>query len=140
VTILEESTKPSKILVVGDADLVTNRYDSLFSKETGKWEYRPKPFDEFKYDAIDPNIISGKRIPMFVYGNAEFLLNAVDYVMGDEAVLGVRARRITIKPLNAERIEKNVRFWQIINVGLPLVLILLFGLLMAYIRKRKYAN
>jgi ABC-2 type transport system permease protein len=140
VTILEESTAPSKILLVGDADIVTNRYDSLFSQETGKWEYRSKPFDEFKYDAIDPNIISGKQMPMFIYGNAEFLLNAVDYAMGDESVLGVRSRRITIKPLSEEKIASNVRFWQIINVGLPLILILIFGLLMAFLRKRKYAN
>lgn len=140
ITVLEESTKPAKVLLVGDADLVTNRYDSLFSKETGQWEYRSKPFDEFKYDAIDPNIISGKRMPMFIYGNAEFLLNAVDYTMGDEAVLGVRSRRITIKPLSEEKIANNVRFWQIINVGLPLVLIILFGIIMAYLRKRRYAN
>jgi gliding-associated putative ABC transporter substrate-binding component GldG len=140
VTILEESTAPSKILLVGDADIVTNRYDSLYSQETGKWEYRSKPFDEFKYDAIDPNIISGKQMPMFIYGNAEFLLNAVDYAMGDESVLGVRSRRISIKPLSEEKIASNVRFWQIINVGLPLILIVIFGLLMAFLRKRKYAN
>jgi len=77
---------------------------------------------------------------MFIYGNAEFLLNAVDYAMGDESVLGVRSRRISIKPLSEEKIASNVRFWQIINVGLPLILIVIFGLLMAFLRKRKYAN
>jgi len=137
---IEESTRASKVLVVGDADLLTNRYDSLFSQQTGKWEYRPKQFDEFKYDPIDPNIVSGKQMPMFIYGNAEFLLNVVDYTMGDESVLGVRSRRITIKPLNEQKIAANVRYWQIINVGLPLLLIICFGILMAVIRKRKYAN
>lgn len=137
---LEKSKSPSKVLLVGDADLVTNRFDSLLSKETGKWEYRSKPFDEFKYDAMDPNMASGKQMPMFIYGNAEFLLNAVDYTMGDESVLGVRSRRITLKPLNEQKIAKSVRFWQIINVGLPLFLIVIFGIFMAYLRKRKYAN
>lgn len=144
VSVLEESIRTSKILVVGDADIVTNRYDSLFSKASGKWEFRSKnhlePLVNFKYDPYDPNMLSGKRIPMFVYGNAEFLLNAVDYTMGDESVLGVRSRRITIKPLSEEKITNHVRFWQIINVGLPLLLIVVFGLVMAAIRKRKYAN
>ncbi len=140
ITILEESTKPSKVLLVADADVVTNRYDSLFSKETGKWEYRSKPFDEFKYEALDPNILSGKQMPMFIYGNAEFLLNAVDYTMGDESVLGVRARRITIKPLNEKKISEQARMWQVINVALPVILILLIGAFMAYLRKKRYTN
>lgn len=134
------SLVPSKVFVVGDADIVTNRYDSLLSVQTGKWEYRPKNFDEFKFDALDPYINSGKPMPKFIYGNGEFLLNAVDYVMGDEAVLGVRARRITIKPLNEAKIQKSARMWQVLNVAMPLVLIVLVGLLMAVIRKRKYAN
>jgi gliding-associated putative ABC transporter substrate-binding component GldG len=138
--VLEESTKPSKILLVGDADLVTNRYDSLYSKESGKWEYRPKPFDEFKFEPLDPNILSGKQMPLFIYGNAEFLLNAIDYAMGDESVLGVRARRITIKPLNEQKIANHARFWQLINVALPVLMIILIGLLMAFLRKRKYSN
>lgn len=140
ITILEESVKASKILLVGDADLVTNRYDSLYSKESGQWEFRSKAFDEFKYDPLDPNIISGKQMPMFIYGNAEFLLNAVDYTMGDESVLGVRARRITIKPLNEQKIASGARFWQVINVALPLIFIIFIGLLVAYLRKQKYTN
>lgn len=138
--VLEESIKPSKVLLVGDADLVTNRYDSLYSKELGRWDYRSKPFDEFKYEPLDPNIMSGKQMPMFIYGNADFLLNAVDYTMGDESVLGVRARRITIKPLSEQKITESAKFWQVINVVLPVIVIILIGLLMAYLRKRKYAN
>jgi gliding-associated putative ABC transporter substrate-binding component GldG len=138
--ILNESIRASKVLLVGDADLVTNRYDSLYSKESGQWEYRSKPFDEFKYDALDPNILSGKQMPMFIYGNAEFLLNAVDYTMGDESVLGVRSRRITIKPLNEQKIASEAKTWQVINVALPVFFILLLGFLMTYLRKRKYSN
>lgn len=138
--ILERSTQASKILLVGDADLVTNRFDSLYSKDLGKWDYRPINFDEFKFDPYDPNILSGKQMPMFIYGTAEFLLNAVDYVMGDESVLGVRSRRITIKPLNEQKIANHARFWQVVNVVLPVLLILLVGIVMAYIRKRKYTN
>jgi uncharacterized membrane protein len=60
--------------------------------------------------------------------------------MGDEAVLGVRARKITIKALDAEKIQKSARFWQVLNVGMPVLFIVLIGFLMAFIRKRKYAN
>jgi gliding-associated putative ABC transporter substrate-binding component GldG len=135
-----QSLKPSKVLLVGDADLVTTRYDSLYSKTNGEWEYRPTPFDEFKYDPLDPYIASGKNIPKFFYGNGEFLLNAVDYVMGDEAVLGVRSRKITIKPLNENKIKDSAKFWQVLNVGLPLLLIIVIGLVMTFVRRARYAN
>lgn len=137
---LEESVKPSKVLVVGDADLLTNKYDSLFIKAQGKWDYRPVNFDEFKYDPFDPNLNTGKSMPMFVYGNAEFLLNAVDYVMGDEAVLGVRSRSISIRPLNEEKIKVEARFWQLMNIAVPIILISLLGFILFYIRKRKYTR
>ena len=136
----DKSIKPSKILVVGDADLVTNKYDSLYSKSTGKWDYRPINFDEFKYDPFDPNINSGKSMPMFMYGNAEFLLNAVDYMMGDESVLGVRSRSISIRQLNEEKIKQEARFWQLINIVVPILLVAILGIVLFYIRKRKYAQ
>jgi len=136
----EESVKPSKILVVGDGDLVTNKYDSIYSKSQGKWDFRPVNFDEFKFDQFDPNMNAGKSMPMFVYGTAEFLLNAVDYVMGDESVLGVRARSITIRPLNEEKINNEARFWQFINIAVPLILVSIVGLIFFVIRKRKFAR
>src|SRR5690606_23166707 len=82
---LEESSKASKVLVVGDANLVTNKYDSIYSKSQGRYDYRTVNFDEFKFDPFDPNMNAGKSMPMFVYGTAEFLLNSVDYMMGDES-------------------------------------------------------
>lgn len=136
----EQSTKASKILVVGDADLLTNRYDSLYSKTQGKWDFRPVQFDEFKYDPFDPSLSAGKSMPMFVYGNAEFLLNAVDYMMGDESVLGVRSRSISIRPLNEEKIKVEARFWQFVNIAIPILLVSILGFVLFYIRKRRYTS
>ncbi len=136
----EQSEKSSKILVVGDADLLTNKYDSLYSKTQGKWIYKEVNFDEFKFDPFDPNLNTGKSMPMFVYGNAEFLLNAVDYTMGDESVLGVRSRSISIRPLNEEKIKAEARFWQLINIVVPILLVSILGFVLFYIRKRRYTN
>ena len=137
---LEESSKASKVLVVGDANLVTNKYDSIYSKSQGRYDYRPVNFDEFKFDPFDPNMNAGKSMPMFVYGTAEFLLNSVDYMMGDESVLGVRSRSITIRPLDEEKINSEARFWQVINILIPLIAIALLGIAFFYIRKRRFAR
>lgn len=137
---LEESSKASKVLVVGDANLVTNKYDSIYSKSQGRYDYRPVNFDEFKFDPFDPNMNAGKSMPMFVYGTAEFLLNSVDYMMGDESVLGVRSRSITIRPLDEEKINSGARFWQVINILIPLIAIALLGIAFFYIRKRRFAR
>lgn len=137
---LEESSKASKVLVVGDANLVTNKYDSIYSKSQGRYDYRPVNFDEFKFDPFDPNMNAGKSMPMFVYGTAEFLLNSVDYMMGDESVLGVRSRSITIRPLDEEKINSEARFWQVINILIPLIAITFLGIVFFYIRKRRFAR
>jgi len=137
---LEESKIPSKILVVGDGDMLTNKYDSIYSKNKGAWDYRPIQIDEFKYDIFDPNLNAGKSMPLFVYGNAEFLLNAVDYIMGDESVIGVRARSITIRTLNEEKIKNESRFWQFVNIAVPILFIVVMAVLFFIIRKRRFAK
>jgi ABC-type uncharacterized transport system involved in gliding motility auxiliary subunit len=127
-------------LVVGDGDLLTNKYDSIYSKNKGGYDYRPIQIDEFKYDIFDPNLNAGKSMPMFIYGNAEFLLNAVDYMMGDESVIGVRARSITIRTLNEEKINKEARYWQFINIAVPILLVVVMAAIFFILRKRRFAK
>ena len=59
--------------------------------------------------------------------------------MDTEGVIAARTREVKLRLLDQVRAEQEKTKWQIINIGLPLLLLLLFGLVYNYLRKRRYA-
>jgi ABC-type uncharacterized transport system involved in gliding motility auxiliary subunit len=74
------------------------------------------------------------------FGNQEFFQNVTDYMMGDNSVLDLRSRQIEIHEMDNDKVKNDGTFYKLMNVGLPIVIILLFGFVMNYMRKRKYAR
>lgn len=72
------------------------------------------------------------------YGNESFLRNAVDYLTDDADVISLREKELKLRLLNQPKINEEQRYWQLLNVGLPPLLLLVFGLTQSHIRKRKY--
>ncbi|MEW7291579.1 gliding motility-associated ABC transporter substrate-binding protein GldG [Aquimarina sp. 2304DJ70-9] len=72
------------------------------------------------------------------YGNKEFLLNAVNYLLDDSGLIEVRSKEINIPFLNIEKVVANKAFWQTMNILVPLLILGLFGFLFSFLRKRKY--
>ena len=73
-----------------------------------------------------------------LYGNKEFLLNTVNYLL-DDGLINIRSKEVAIAFLDSERIAAEKTKWQIVNILLPLVLLGVFGLAFNYLRKKKYA-
>jgi gliding-associated putative ABC transporter substrate-binding component GldG len=71
------------------------------------------------------------------YGNKTFLINALNFLLGDEDLVRLRNKRINIPMLDARKVEAEATKWQIINIGLGVVLILVFGVLILWYRKAK---
>lgn len=115
----ERSSKsvPNKMIVIADGDVIKNDVLRGQPQELG--------FDRW----------TGKS-----YGNKEFLLNAVNYLLDDTGLINIRSKEITIAFLDKNKIAKEKTFWQLLNVGFPIVLLLLFGLLFNWFRKKKYAS
>ena len=111
------STGNPKMLVISDGDIIKNDVSRSGPLELG--------FDRF----------TGRT-----FGNKEFLLNAVNYMLDDDGLIDLRSRDIAIALLDSELIEDQKTRWQFINILLPLILLLGFGLLFNYLRKRKYAS
>lgn len=72
------------------------------------------------------------------FGNKEFLINAIDYLLDDSGLIQLRNKTIQINLLDKQRAFAEKRFWQFINIGIPLVLLALFGVGFNYWRKKKY--
>ena len=73
-----------------------------------------------------------------LYGNKEFLLNTVNYLL-DDGLINIRSKEVAIAFLDSERIAVEKTKWQLVNILLPLVLLGVFGLTFGYLRKKKYA-
>lgn len=74
------------------------------------------------------------------YGNKSFLLNAIDYLTDDADIIALRGKEITLRLLDQVKISEERLYWQLLNVALPPVLLILFGFARSYLRRRRYAQ
>lgn len=72
------------------------------------------------------------------YDNKEFLLNAVNYLLDDDALISIRSRTIESRLLRADTVVGERQRWQVINVALPLACLVILGLALRSFRKRRY--
>jgi len=113
----KESGKGS-IIVIADGDIGRNHVNS-----------------QGGYLELGKDHITGRH-----FGNKKFLLNCFDYLLDDSGLIEIRSKEIILRLLDKEKVRKDKQFWQFINLGVPVILIILFGLINAFIRKRKYAT
>ncbi len=114
--VLTES-KPAKIIVVSDGDIIKNEVSS-------KGQPYPVGFDRFTRHIFK--------------GNKEFILNAVNYLCDDSGLMTIRSRELKMRLLDHEKVLKNRFLIQLINVLLPVLLIALFGIAVYFVRKKRY--
>jgi ABC-type uncharacterized transport system involved in gliding motility auxiliary subunit len=76
----------------------------------------------------------------YTFANQDLLLNMVAYLTNENGLIAARNKEVKIRPLDKQKIQSERTYWQMINLVLPLVLLLLFGLMWVYLRKAKYAK
>ena len=74
------------------------------------------------------------------YDNKTLLLNVVDYLAGDASLTGIRAKEVTVRKLDPDKIAGGEGLIRALNVGLPVVLLAALGLLLHWRRKRKFGG
>ena len=52
-----------------------------------------------------------------------FLMNTINYLLQEDALISVRSRSIALRPLDEERIRAERRGWQFVAVGMPLLVV-----------------
>ncbi len=107
----------SKMIVISDGDIIAN--------ETFRGE--PLPIDKDKW-TNQP------------YGNAAFLMNAINYMTDDSGILNLRSKSLQIQFLDKKKAFEERTKWQFINVLLPLLFLAIFGFAFQFLRKRKYSS
>jgi ABC-2 type transport system permease protein len=112
-------SKPSKMIFVSDGDIIKNEV-----AQNG--QPYPIGFDKYSQLTFD--------------GNKEFILNAVNYLCDDEGLMTIRSRELKMRLLNSKISKENRLLIQIINVIMPIILIILFGIFIKFFRKIKYTK
>ncbi|MEZ4921819.1 MAG: gliding motility-associated ABC transporter substrate-binding protein GldG [Crocinitomicaceae bacterium] len=124
----------TKMLVVSDGDIIRNEVvDSAFVN--GQWRYRFVPIGSDMFSVQNPN-----GTPKYAYGNKDFVLNAVDYMLDDFSLIDIRTKTITLRVLDTEKVNENKDYWKTLNIAFPLFVIMLLAVAQLLIRKRKYAR
>lgn len=108
-----------KVIVIGDGDIIRNELDP----ETG-----------------DPLGLGVEPFTKTTYANEDFLLNMIDYMVDESGLIETRSREVKIRPLDRVKVQEGKTKWQLINLVLPVVLVIVIGLIKWYIRKNKYAK
>jgi gliding-associated putative ABC transporter substrate-binding component GldG len=86
-----------------------------------------------------PHDLSSDKWTNEKFGNKDFLINAVDYLLDDSGLIELRNKNLQISNLDKQRALKERTYWQFLNVVLPLLLLFVFGFVFNYLRKRKYS-
>mgnify|MGYP000943300358 FL=1 len=111
-----DRSKPTKMLVVADGDIIKNDIDSKnniplelgFDKWTSKY-----------------------------YDNKAFLQNALNYLLDDTEFLSLRNKKVQLAFLDKQKVTESVSSWQIKVFVYPLLLLILVMLLVLYFYKKK---
>ena len=118
-----ESIAQNSMIVIGDGDLIRNQVSS-----DGK--VYPLGYDKFASKQFSAPV---------EFANKKFFLNCVDYLCDDNNLIEVRSKEVILRLLDKGKIKKDKLFWQSLNMILPIFMIMIFGLLNAFYRRKRWA-
>lgn len=114
--VLKQSNAKGKLIVASDGDLLYNDLGPNGPLDLGQYIY-----GGFRYD------------------NKSFLLNAIEYLSNPNHLLEARSKSFTNRILDPKRVQSEKGMWQLINIGVPSIIIILLGGIWTFVRRKKYA-
>ena len=116
-TTLRNSDAANKMIVVADGDIAMNQYSST----------------------LGPLPMGMNAFTRYTYANKDFFTNCMDYLVNPSDILQTRSKEFTLRLLDPKKAVDEKTKWQLINIALPIILIVLFGLLYQQMRRQRFA-
>jgi ABC-2 type transport system permease protein len=113
----KERSEETKMIFISDGDFIKNKYNQKTN------EYFALGFD---------------RNTNQTFANKDFFMNSVNYLVDESGLILSNTKSFKIRLLDAQKINNNKSLIQILNTVLPIIIIILIGLILNFIRKRKY--
>jgi ABC-2 type transport system permease protein len=111
--------EPARIIVFSDGDMARN-------------DVNPR--------SGNPQQLGLDPFTNYTFANEELLMNAMAYLTETNGLINARTKEVKIRPLDKEKIRTEKAKWQLINLVLPLMALIIYGMIRAYLRKRKFAH
>jgi ABC-2 type transport system permease protein len=113
-----EQSPSTKIVVISDGDILRN-------------EVNPRTHQ--------PQALGFDPFTNYTFANQDLLMNTLAYLTDENGLIRTRNKEVKIRPLDKTRIVDERAKWQAINLILPVILLVMFGIVRSLLRKRKYA-
>ena len=114
---VKEKGDYAKMIVVADGDIIRNSV-----RREG--------------NSLIPLTLGQDRYTQQIYGNKDFLVNALNYLVDDKGIMSLRSREMKLRLLNSEKVSSQRLTYQLINSLGPILLVILAGILYTYLRRR----
>ena len=112
-----ERSVPTSMIVISDGDIIKNQIHPTQGYTL------PLGYDRYTEQT---------------FGNKKFILNAIDYLTEGSDLISIRSRELKLRLLDNTYLKGNELRWQLINVVVPPILIILFGIVYVFIRKKRF--
>ncbi|HEX2608541.1 MAG TPA: gliding motility-associated ABC transporter substrate-binding protein GldG [Flavisolibacter sp.] len=119
----DQSEEGGKMVVVADGDMVLNDV----SPKQG-----PLP--------MGSNLFTSGTQYEYQFANRDFIINILEYLTSNNNLAQTRNKEIVLRLLDVKKVNEQKVKWQLINIALPVLLIILFGILYQRIRRYRFGS
>ena len=112
-------SEPTRMIVVSDGDIAISRLDRQTQQPL---PLGLNPFDKYQY------------------ANKQFLMNAIEYLHNDKGVIEARGKEVKLRLLDRVKAKEEKTKWQMINILIPIIGLVFFGIIYNWVRRRRYAS
>lgn len=116
---IREQGEPTRMIVVADGDIIRN---------------------EVSYNSGSPvpQMLGMDRYTDQVFGNKDFIINCLNYLVDDNGLMELRSRELKLRLIDQPMVRKNLMLIRVINILLPVLLVAIAGIIYGVLRKRNY--
>jgi hypothetical protein len=112
------------MVVVADGDMVLNDFSTR--------ENKPLP--------MGVNLFTVGSQYEYRFANRDFLINILEYLTSDAGLIESRNKEVILRLLDPKKAETQKMKWQLLNIALPILLVVLAGVAYQQLRRRQYAG
>lgn len=116
-----EKSDSTRMIFIADGDVIKNQ----LRNQAGQVVPYPLGYDRFTEQ---------------YFGNKDLILNIMNYLVDESGLINIRSREVKLRLLDNTKIAGAELFWKLFNTIVPVILVIMLGLLLAFLRKRKYSQ
>ena len=119
-----KSNSDNKMIIIADGDMALNDFSPQ--------QQQILPMGLNKY-TVGTNY-------EYQFANRDLILNCLEYMVNDVGLMETRNKDFVLRVLDTKKVSEQKLTWQIINIVVPLLLVILLGVIYQMVRKMKYSR